>query len=43
MAHFGGAEMLQRETERLQGHLGETEIHIGVTELSRVPDSGYVN
>ena len=25
--------MLQKKTERLQGHLGETEIHIGVTEL----------
>ena len=26
----------------LQGHLGETEIRIGVTELSRVSGSGYV-
>ena len=25
--------MLQRETERLQSHLGETEIPIGETEL----------
>ena len=33
IAHFGETEMLQRETESLQGHLGETEIRIGVTEL----------
>jgi hypothetical protein len=25
--------MLQRETESLQGHLDETEIRIGVTEV----------
>ena len=33
--------MLQRETERLQSHLGETEIPIGKTDLLRVCDSGY--
>ena len=33
IAHFGETEMLQREIERLQGHLGETEICIGETEL----------
>ena len=26
IAHFGETEMLRRETESLQGHLGETEI-----------------
>ena len=34
---------MQQTTKGLQGHLGETEIHIGVTELIRVSDSGYVN
>ena len=34
--------MLRRETGSLQGHLGETEIRIGVAELSRVSGSGYV-
>ena len=43
IAHFDETEMLQRQTESLQGHLGETKIHIGVTELSRVSGSGYVN
>ena len=33
IAHFGETEMLQRETESLQGHLGETEIRIHVTEV----------
>ena len=33
IAHFGEMEMLQRETESVQGHLSETEIHIGETEL----------
>ena len=33
IAHFGETEMLQRETESLQGHLGFTKIRIGVTEL----------
>ena len=42
IAHFGETETLQRETKSLQGHLGETEIRIGVTELSRVSGSGYV-
>ena len=30
-----------RETERLQSHLGETEIPIGETDLPRVCGSGY--
>ena len=29
-------------TESLQSHLGETEIHIGETEDTRVSVSGYV-
>ena len=33
IAHFGKTETLRRETERLQSHLGETEIPIGRTEL----------
>ena len=33
IAHLGGAETLRRETERLQSHLGETEIPIGETDL----------
>ena len=33
ITHFGETEMLRRETESLQGHLGETEICIGVTEV----------
>ena len=43
IAHFSETEMLQRETESLQGHLRETKIRIDVTELSRVSGSGYVN
>ena len=43
IAHLGGTEMLRRETERLQSHLGETEIPIGETEKTRVSGSGYVN
>ena len=43
IAHFGGIETLRRETESLQCHLGETKSHIGVTELTRVSGSGYVN
>ena len=42
IAHFDETKILQRETKSLQGHLGETEIRIGVTELSRVSGSGYV-
>ena len=42
IAHFGETKMLQEETESLQGHLGETEIRIGVTEVFRVSGSGYV-
>ena len=34
--------MLQRETESLQPHLGETEIPIGETEVTRVSGCGYV-
>ena len=41
IAHLGGTEMLRRETERLQPHLGETEIPIGETEKTRVRGSGY--
>ena len=33
----------KRETERLQSHLGETEIPIGETDLPRVCGSGYDN
>ena len=40
-AHLVGTEMLRRETERLQSHLGETEIPIGETNLPRVCGSGY--
>ena len=36
IAHLGLTEMLRRETERLQSHLGETE-------MTRVCGSGYVN
>ena len=43
IAYFSGTETLRRETERLQSHLGETEIPIGETELIRVSGSGYVN
>ena len=41
IAHLGGTETLRRETERLQSHLGETEIPIGETDLPRVCGSGY--
>ena len=43
IAYLGLTEMLRRETESLQSHLGETEILIGETELIRVSGSGYVN
>ena len=43
IAHLGLTETLRRETERLQYHLGETEIPIGETEKTRVSGSGYVN
>ena len=33
--------MLRREIERLQPHIGETEIPIGKTNLLRVCGSGY--
>ena len=42
IAHLGWTEMLRRETESLQSHLGETEIPIGETEMTRVCGSGYV-
>ena len=42
IAHLGLTETLRRETERLQSHLGETEIPIGETEKTRVSGSGYV-
>ena len=35
IAHLGKIETLRRETERLQSHLGETEIPIGKTDLLR--------
>ena len=41
IAHLGGTEMLWREIERLQSHLGETEIPIGETDLPMVCGSGY--
>ena len=41
IAH-GYTETLRRETERLQSHLGETEIPMGETEVTRVSSSGYV-
>ena len=34
---------MQQATDSLQGHLGETEICIGVTKVIRVSGSGYVN
>ena len=40
IAHLGGTETLRREIERLQSHLGETEIPIGETDLPRVCGSG---
>ena len=43
IAHLGLTETLRREKERLQSHLGETEIPIGKTEKTRVSGSGYVN
>ena len=42
IAHLSWTKTLQRETERLQSHLGETEIPIGETELIRVSGYGYV-
>ena len=42
IAHLGLTEMLQRETKRLQSHLGEIENPIGETEVTRVCGSGYV-
>ena len=41
IAYLGLTGTLQRETERLQSHLGETEIPIGETDLPRVCGSGY--
>ena len=41
IAHLGLTETLRREIERLQSHLGETEIPIGETEKTRVCGSGY--
>ena len=41
ISHLGETEMLRRETERLQPHLGEIEIPIGETDLPRVCGSGY--
>ena len=36
IAHLGWTETLRREIEKLQSHLGETEIPIGRTDLPRV-------
>ena len=41
IAHLDLTKMLRMETERLQPHLGETEIPIGETNLPRVCGSGY--
>ena len=41
VAHLGRTETLRREIERLQPHLGVTEIPIGETDLPRVCGSGY--
>ena len=41
IAHLGRTGTLRRETERLQSHLGETEIPIGETDLPRVCGNGY--
>ena len=41
IAYVSLTEMLRREIERLQSHLGETEIPIGETDLPRVCGSGY--
>ena len=41
-AYLGWTEMLLTEIESLQSHLGETEIPIGETEVTRVSGSGYV-
>ena len=43
IAHLGLTKTLQRETERLQSHLGETEIPIGETKKIRVSGNGYDN
>ena len=40
IAHLILTEMLRREIERLQSHLGEIEIPIGETDLPRVCGSG---
>ena len=41
IAHLSGTETLRREIERLQSHLGETEIPICETDLPRGCGSGY--
>ena len=43
IAQLGLTETLRRETERLQSHLGETEIFIDETKKTRVSGNGYVN
>ena len=42
IAHLGLTKTLRRETESLQSYLGEIEIPIGETEMTRVCGSGYV-
>ena len=41
IAHLGLTEMLRRETERLQSHLGETEIDIGEPEMKEICPRGH--
>ena len=41
IAHLGRTKTLRRETERLQPHLGVTEIPTGETDLPRVCSSGF--
>ena len=43
IAHLGWTEVLWKETNRLQSHLGKTEIPIGETKKTGVYGSGYVN
>ena len=41
-SHFGENEILKMEIESLESHLGETEIPIGETEVTRACGSGHV-
>ena len=42
IAHLGWTKTVQRETERLQSHLDETEIPIGETESVRPKRLGFL-